>query len=114
MGYRSHVLLALSTTTAVTAHLSDPQVVEALSSADEIHTRSWGVIYEWFHTKWYESFEDVQALIKLMDELDKPPVEETEDEDLYSFLRNGDDLNDMEQRGSWNMGIGYGLILKEE
>jgi hypothetical protein len=63
MGYRSHVLLSLSTTSAVTANLSDPTVIEALSHADKVYQRSDGVIYEWLHTKWYEDYEDVQVLI---------------------------------------------------
>ena len=47
------------------------------------------------HLKWYESFNDVDMFNRLMEFLDAYGLE-----DLYGFVRIGEELDDVEMRGA--------------
>lgn len=56
----------------------------------------------WDWIKWYEDFEGVSAIVKLMDTLDEEHVEG--DELAYKMLRLGEDDDDIEsRRNDWSI-----------
>ena len=115
MGYRSHVLFAITEPEDVAIRLQDPKIASLLTSADRKHTKHWSndtlyYIYEWDHVKWYDSDEEVKALSDWMDD------QELLDEDEYGFmfLRDGEEINDLEHKGSWNYGLTYGIGIEDD
>ena len=114
MGYRSHVLFAVDATEDVTLRLTHPAVIEILAAADDVYTGTWPdtkpgqvgyYVYEWDSIKWYESWPAVAAIEAWMDTL------ETDGSDDYPFmfLRNGEDMSDMDHKGSWDFDLEYGV-----
>ena len=88
-----------------------------LSYADQVHTKHWSdgsiyYIYEWNHIKWYESHLDVKACIDWMNNREAEYVDS--DEYGFMFLRDGEEMNDMEHLGSWNMGLTYGIGIEDD
>lgn len=110
MGYRSHVLFAIRTVEDTTLRLAHPEVLEVLRCADRVIPRDGYTIYEWDLIKWYYSWAPVAALGTWMRE-----NEETEEgEAPYSFLRDGDELEDFEHRGSWELSLNYGIWFDDD
>ena len=115
MGYRSHVLFAVSQAEDVAMRLQDPRITSLLDTSDRVHNKRWPngddyFIYEWDHIKWYESDEDIRALTDWMN------TQEEFDEDDYgfAFLRDGEDINDIEHLGSWGFGLTYGIGIEDD
>jgi hypothetical protein len=121
MGYRSHVLFAIDATEDTTMRLTHPSVVEVLEEVDNMYIGTWTdtpkgqpgyYVYEWDCIKWYESWPAVEALQSWMSQAE----DEAEDESPFMFLREGESIDDMEHRGSWNFdlwhGVGVGPKLK--
>lgn len=95
MGYRSEVALALKNETfkQMIHTMSDEVAPEILLGAKRIFAEGW-VLIKWDSVKWYDSYEDVRAVVSFMDKLDS---EDKESE--YCFLRIGEEWDDTEERG---------------
>jgi hypothetical protein len=112
MGYRSHVLLAITQEAAVTLALEHPEVNRLFNTCDTTYNRSFTdatpyIIYEWEYVKWYESDPEIAVLTRWMS------AEEDKHPDIpFGFLRAGEELTDVEHRGSWAFDIGCGLTVK--
>ena len=96
MGYRSEVAIALTDDAvrlleAVMEH--EPKlkemVEEAQSTINEFEDDKGGRLY-WEHTRWCDSYEEIVAMEAILCTVP--------DED-YHFIRLGDDINDIEDRG---------------
>lgn len=68
MGYRSQVIIGVKTDTPVAAKLRD--ILQSDSLELELYDRRYHVngymLVEWDSTKWYDEFEDVEAINKLI------------------------------------------------
>ena len=73
---------------------------------DKIYKEGNEYILYWDWTKWYEDFDWIQAIISVMDRLDKLNDSKS-DKDTgygYKFLRLGEDDTDIETReNDWNI-----------
>lgn len=65
------------------------KVVECISSGSHIMI--------WSMAKWSDNFPEIQALEKLMDDLDELD-EKTVERDWYHYIRSGEDIEDVEER----------------
>jgi len=100
MGYRSQVVLAVSkevlpqflTTLARSSETKDLCFVHADKKIDNYDERG-GFLFFWDHVKWYDSYEEMQAITDFMDWCD-----DENDED-YRFVRAGESMDDNESRG---------------
>ena len=112
MGYRSHVVLAISKhlTPFLMLGLSQNKEAEALvfSSADEFDRdyqgdKSW--LIRWDSIKWYEMYEDIQALEKFIQEASSDEYdfevdgEEQSSSEHIRFVRVGEEAGDIELSG---------------
>ena len=119
MGYRSDVGLALTQAPLQTLN----QKLNALDKTSEAFsvitdfftyadkhfedTESGAEVYLWEYVKWYEEFPDVGFVEKLLAELDWSD---------YLFIRIGEELEDIDTRGSFwdnpfDLGISRSIIL---
>jgi hypothetical protein len=114
MGYRSHVLFAIDATEDTTMRLTHPDVIEILGEADNVYIGTWTdtpkgqpgyYVYEWQGVKWYESWPAVTAIQSWMSQAEV----DAEDESPFMFLRDGEDITDLEHRGSWNFDLWHGI-----
>lgn len=57
------------------------------------------MLFNWEWLKWYDSYEDVQAIKGFMDLCDDEGLD-----NHFRFVRMGEDVNDVEERGhyAWN------------
>ena len=112
MGYRSHVVLAISKhlTPFLMLGLSQNKEAEALvfSHSDEFDRdyqgdKSW--LIRWDAIKWYDMYEDIQTLEKFVleassDEYDfKVDGEEQSSSEHIRFVRVGEETGDIEMSG---------------
>jgi len=112
MGYRSHVVLAIGKELLPFFMLSLSQNKEAEAlvfiHADEFDRdyqgdKSW--LLRWDAIKWYEGYEDIQALTKFVDEAAADEYEfkvdgkPTASSDYIRFVRVGEESDDIECRG---------------
>lgn len=114
MGYSSHVLFAVDATEDTTLRLTHPSVAEVLDCACNLYTGTWSdtkpnqvgyYVYEWGSIKWYESWPAVAALESYMDGYDS----DNYDDYPFMFLRDGEDMTDMEHKGSWDFDLECGI-----
>jgi len=101
MGYRSQVVLAVSKKVM-------PQFMSTMAKSPEAREMCFAhvdrlkkdydgegaMLFYWDHIKWYDRFEEVQAIIDFMDW-----AEGEDHEDEFKFVRTGEELDDNEQRG---------------
>ena len=116
MGYRSHVLFAIGLPADVELRITHPEAAALLDEA-QVHERSWSDtpegevgfrIYEWDQIKWYDTDSQIRSLEDWME-----AAENGEDgEDSFSFLRDGEEPNDIEHRGSWNYDLNHGIYIE--
>jgi len=112
MGYRSNVVLAISKhlTPFLTLAVTQNKAAESLVFRDaDTFNRDYGGdkswLFVWDSIKWYESYEDIQALEKFIQEATSDEYEfEVEGEAQAScehirFVRVGEDHNDVEMSG---------------
>jgi len=112
MGYRSHVVLAISKhlTPFLMLGLSQCKEAEALvfNHTDEFDRdyqgdKSW--LIRWDSIKWYESYDDIQTLEKFVleascDQYDfKVDGEEQSSSEHIRFVRVGEETGDIEMSG---------------
>tara|TARA_B100000749_G_C18181685_1_gene364093 strand:- start:168 stop:548 length:381 start_codon:yes stop_codon:yes gene_type:complete len=112
MGYRSQVVLAISKhlTPFLTLAVTQNKAAESLVFADaDTFNRDYGGDKSWLLTwdsiKWYESYEDIQALEKFIQEAASDEYEFEVDGEAQAssehirFVRVGEDHNDVEMSG---------------
>ena len=121
MGYRSDVGLAL--TQAAVQTLNEKlnaldKTSEAFSVITDLFayadkhfedTNSGSEVYLWEYVKWYEEFPDVGFIERLLAELDWSD---------YLFIRIGEELEDIDTRGSFwdnpfDLGISRSIIISD-
>ena len=115
MGYRSHVVLAIAEPLVpqfmVTMAKSPEARVLCFGDADNMQRDFQGekgsFFFEWEGIKWYDSFEEIQAIEDFMSwACDKHTIdgEEIDGDEHYRFVRIGEDADDIETRG-WGFEI---------
>ena len=112
MGYRSEVVLAISKhlTPFLTLAVTQNKSAETLVFRDADHfdrdydgDKSW--LIRWDHIKWYESYEDIEALEKFISEACSDEYEFEVDGKAQSscehikFVRVGEETGDIESMG---------------
>ena len=121
MGYRSDVGLAL-TQAAVQTLNEKLNALNKMSEAFSVitdffayadkhfeETESGSEVYLWEYVKWYEEFPDVGFIERLLAELDWSD---------YLFIRIGEELDDIDTRGSFwdnpfDLGISRSIIISD-
>ena len=107
MGYRSDVVIG----TAKSMYgklLLDPKYSEArafINEAAEVTEKGNSVYLQFYCIKWYPEFGEISAIELWLSELD------ASEESLYGFIRMGEDLDDVEERGD---PFTFGIYLRRE
>ena len=119
MGYRSQVVLAIAPEAAsafMALQAKHPEVLALCNDADDFssgYNQEGDWFMHWSHIKWYEGYEDVDALIKFIDALESDDLSEygepespkrpdgTDDEwgEYFKFIRLGENDDDTVQKG---------------
>ena len=115
MGYRSQVVLAI-------AEPLIPQFMVTMAKCPEARTMCFGdaykqerdfqgekgsLFFEWDYIKWYDSFEEVQAIEDFLNWAeDKLKIDgkEIDGDEHFRFVRIGEEYDDIETRG-WGFDI---------
>ena len=118
MGYRSEVILVVGKEVMpqflVTLAKSRETRVLCYNDTDKYiqnHEEEGTCLFYWGHIKWYDSFEEVQAIEDFLDwcECERVDVDgkDTDADQFVQFIRIGEELDDMEARGYgyYNVGI---------
>jgi len=112
MGYRSEVVFAITPEVA-------PAFMALCASRPELHELCFkhndlletGVeskgdfLFQWDHIKWYETYDEIGALQAFIDALEEDDLsaygeeEERDWNECFKFVRIGEDMDDVEQRG---------------
>jgi hypothetical protein len=101
MGYRSEVVLAF-----------DPRVKPLLACVFAKHSQVLAlcldglvsddddaIYYRWDYIKWHEGHPQIAPLVDFMDKLDNEDVAGVLGDELYRFVRVGEDCDDLDDRG---------------
>jgi hypothetical protein len=129
MGYRSEVILAVGPEVMpqfmVTLAKSPEARAMCFDEADRKndYEEKGNMLFSWYDIKWYDSFEGVSAIQDFLDwcdsesvpvsdeqrAQDKSPTPAThiDGDECYKFVRLGDEIEDIEERGSgfWDVGV---------
>ena len=118
MGYRSEVILVVGKEVMpqflVTLAKSGETRAMCYHDADQYiqnHEEEGTCLFYWSHIKWYDSFEEVQAIEDFLDWCESERVDvdgkDTDADQFVQFIRIGEELDDMESRGYgyYNVGI---------
>lgn len=104
MGYRSEVLIKTTTEgwVIIKQHNDKIDVVEdrPLRYADVNKTESGFYKIEFHDIKWYDSYKEIQHFMEALAELEKQDIP-------YSFIRLGEDTEDIEHKVNWTDDIPY-------
>ena len=129
MGYRSEVVLVVGKEVM-------PQFMVTMAKSPDARALCFGearrqedyeekgnMLFSWFDIKWYDSYEGVRAIEDFLDWCDSEhvpvseeqkaqdksptPVTHVDGDECYRFVRIGEEVEDMEERGSgfWDVGI---------
>ena len=117
MGYRSEVVLVVGKEVM-------PQFMVTMAKCREARAMCWdgttdrvmdydeegSILFRWDYIKWYDSDEAIQAIEDFMDWCDSQEIEiEGADQsamDFFRFVRIGEEVDDVEQRGTGFWGVG--------
>ena len=112
MGYRSEVVFAIApeATCAFMALCAQTPELHDLcfKHNDVLQTgveEEGDFLFQWDHIKWYPSFPEVEALEAFMDALESDDLlgygekEERDWHACFKFVRIGEDMDDVDQRG---------------
>ena len=114
MGYRSEVVLAVSKKmvphflTVLAQHESVRRLVHDCDTFNEDYLEEGGMLMHWSHVKWYDSYPEVAAIEKFIDDCESEDVvgwtnEDSEEEgetwNHYRFVRIGEEREDVDVRG---------------
>ena len=121
MGYRSEVVLVVGKEVVpqfmVTMAKSPDARSLCFSEADqreEDYEEKGSMLFAWSCIKWYDSYEGVRAIEDFLDWCDSEDVpsqdakgERVSGDECYRFVRVGEELEDIEERGSgfWDVGV---------
>ena len=116
MGYRSEVILAIGPEVM-------PQFMVTMAKSPEARKLCWSehtemikdyagikgaFLFRWDHIKWYDSFEEIQAIAEFLDWCESERFEHEGKEvdacDFYRFVRIGEEMDDNETQG-WGFDI---------
>ena len=116
MGYRSEVILAIGPEVM-------PQFMITMAKSPEARKLCWSehsemikdydgikgaFLFRWAHIKWYDSFEEIQAIAEFLDWCESERFEHEGKEvdacDFYRFVRIGEETDDNETQG-WGFDI---------
>ena len=121
MGYRSEVVLVVGKEVM-------PQFMVTMAKSPEARALCWGehdrmikdygekgnMLFAWNSIKWYDSYEGISAIEDFLDWCDSEDVpsqdakgERVDGDECYRFVRVGEELEDIEERGSgfWDVGV---------
>ena len=113
MGYRSTVVLAVTKEARPYLMHFLGQNPEAMALAFKHHDVKiedfqgfeGSIMFQWDSIKWYDSFPDVQAIESFMDhmvseaDLEDSEGKQVDGDELFRFVRTGEEYDDIEQRG---------------
>jgi hypothetical protein len=117
MGYRSEVILAVAPEVM-------PQFMVTMAKSPEARKMCWkdhdqmikdyggiegAFLFRWAAIKWYDSFEEVQAIIDFMDWCELEGIkdengDEQSADNYYRFVRIGEEMDDNDVQG-WGFDI---------
>ena len=116
MGYRSEVILAVGPEVM-------PQFMVTMAKSPEARKLCWSehsemikdycdtkgaFLFRWDHIKWYDSFEEIQAIQDFIDWCETETVEvdgkEMDASEFYRFVRIGEEMDDNDVQG-WGFDI---------
>ena len=114
MGYRSQVVLAIGEALV-------PQFMVTMAKSPQARAMCFGdgepqsdfqgekgsLFFEWDHIKWYDSYEEIQAIEDFLNwAQDRHTIgdEEIDGDDHFRFVRIGEEYDDIETRG-WGFEI---------
>ena len=129
MGYRSEVVLVVGKEVM-------PQFMVTMAKSPDARALCFGeakrqedyeekgnMLFSWFDIKWYDSYEGVRAIEDFLDwcdsehvpvseeqakaDMSPTPITHVDGDQCYRFVRVGEELEDMEERGSgfWDVGV---------
>ena len=130
MGYRSEVVLVVGKEVMpqfmVTMAKSPDARSLCFSEADQReddYEEKGNMLFSWFDIKWYDSYEGVAAIQDFLDwcdsehvpvseeqakaDMSPTPITHVDGDQCYRFVRIGEEVDDMEERGSgfWDVGV---------
>jgi len=119
MGYRSEVVLVVGKEVMPQFMVTMAKSVEARAMCfDEADRRAdygekGNMLFSWYDIKWYDSFEGVSAIGDFLDwcDAEKVPTDDPKIRayaaECYKFVRLGEEIEDMEERGEgfWDVGV---------
>ena len=118
MGYRSEVILVVGKEVM-------PQFMVTMAKCREARAMCWdgttervkdyaeegSILFRWSDVKWYDSYEEVQAIEDFMDWCEGENIKVDGDEqhaiNFFRFVRLGEETDDTEVRGMgfWDVGV---------
>ena len=116
MGYRSEVILAVGpevmpqfmVTMAKSPEARKMCFAEADTMIKDYCDIEGAFLFRWDHIKWYDSFEEVEAIQDFINWCDSERIEvdgkEVDAADFYRFVRIGEEMDDNEVQG-WGFDI---------
>ena len=129
MGYRSEVVLVVGKEVMPQFMVTMAKSPEARALCFDEATRhddyqeKGNMLFAWDHIKWYGSYEGIGAIEDFLDWCDSEmvpvsdeqkaqdksptPVTHVDGDQCYRFVRIGEEVEDMEERGSgfWDVGV---------
>lgn len=109
-------MMAIDLTEDISLRLAFPDAAAILQYADRKYAGyspgNFGdeadyIIYEFDCIKWYESWDAVQNFEDWMNKTE----DAAEDGSPFQFMRSGEEISDVEHRGTWRFNLDYGLIM---
>ena len=129
MGYRSEVVLVVGKEVM-------PQFMVTMAKSPDARALCFGearrqedyeekgnMLFSWFDIKWYDSYEGVRAIEDFLDwcdsehvpvseeqakaDMSPTPITHVDGDQCYRFVRIGEEIEDIEERGSgfWDVGV---------
>ena len=130
MGYRSEVVLVVGKEVM-------PQFMVTMAKSPEARALCWSehdrmikdydgegnILFAWGGIKWYDSYEGIRAIEDFLDwcdsehvpvseeqakaDMSPTPITHVDGDQCYRFVRIGEELEDIEQRGGgfWDVGV---------
>ena len=129
MGYRSEVVLVVGKEVMPQFMVTMAKSPEARAMCfaeakrQEDYDGKGNMLFSWFDIKWYDSYEGVAAIQDFLDwcdsehvpvseeqakaDMSPTPITHVDGDQCYRFVRVGEELEDMEERGSgfWDVGV---------
>ena len=120
MGYRSEVVLVVGKEVMPQFMVTMAKSPEARAlcfaeaTRHENYEEKGNMLFAWDGIKWYDSFEEIRAIEDFLDWCDSEDVpsqdakgERVDGDECYRFVRIGEEVEDIEERGSgfWEVGV---------